>query len=304
VQSFDAKKDGLPYSELILPFEVVNNQVTFRLRKSNQDQIRFEFYGISLETEQDAGITLHNVGIGGSQYNCLLRDVLLLQQLPSYKPDLIILDYGTNDILYYNRIDPKLESEIKKIIEQIRSVVPEATILLTSTMDMSFRRRNVTAALTFSNLIKRIAIEQNCPFYDWYWVSGGKRSIGYWLSTKLAQPDGVHMNISGATVKGNLLADAFLYLTKNDSQSRDTLLIENPNAYQNYTFDHLYPQIKTTNGGKSSKNKVYIVKKGDTIGKIARKYHVSIKELKQINGLKSDKINAKQKLKIPFKMNN
>ena len=42
----------------------------------------------------------------------------------------------------------------------------------------------------------------------------------------------------------------------------------------------------------------YKVKKGDNLGSIAKKYHVSVKQLKQWNGLKSDFIREGQKLRI------
>lgn len=46
------------------------------------------------------------------------------------------------------------------------------------------------------------------------------------------------------------------------------------------------------------KTKNYIVKKGDTLSKIARKYHVRISDLMKWNHLKSDKIRDGQKLII------
>lgn len=42
----------------------------------------------------------------------------------------------------------------------------------------------------------------------------------------------------------------------------------------------------------------YKVKRGDNLGSIARKFHVSVKQLKQWNGLKNDNIREGQKLKI------
>lgn len=42
----------------------------------------------------------------------------------------------------------------------------------------------------------------------------------------------------------------------------------------------------------------YTVKKGDTLTKIANKYHVTVNDLKKWNNLKSDRINAGQKLTI------
>ena len=48
--------------------------------------------------------------------------------------------------------------------------------------------------------------------------------------------------------------------------------------------------------------KVYKVKKGDTLIKIAKKFNVSVAEIKRINKLKSHKIRVGQKLKIPVKV--
>ena len=42
----------------------------------------------------------------------------------------------------------------------------------------------------------------------------------------------------------------------------------------------------------------YTIKEGDNLGKIAKKFHCSVKQLKEWNGLKSDNIRAGKKLKI------
>jgi membrane-bound lytic murein transglycosylase D len=42
----------------------------------------------------------------------------------------------------------------------------------------------------------------------------------------------------------------------------------------------------------------YTIKRGDTLGGIAKKFHCSVKQLKQWNGLKSDNIRDGKKLKI------
>lgn len=67
---------------------------------------------------------------------------------------------------------------------------------------------------------------------------------------------------------------------------------------------------KTTAGSKSTrkttarksssrKARTYTVKKGDTLGAIARRNGTSVKALKRANGLKSDLIHINQKLTIP-----
>jgi hypothetical protein len=49
---------------------------------------------------------------------------------------------------------------------------------------------------------------------------------------------------------------------------------------------------------KANAVKVYYVKSGDTLGHIAKRYKVSVRQLKQWNNLKSDMIRVGQKLKI------
>lgn len=49
---------------------------------------------------------------------------------------------------------------------------------------------------------------------------------------------------------------------------------------------------------KEQKSITYVVKSGDTLNKIAKKYHVKVSDLKKWNKLKGDMIREKQKLKI------
>lgn len=56
---------------------------------------------------------------------------------------------------------------------------------------------------------------------------------------------------------------------------------------------------KKSSRKSSSKIRTYTVKKGDTLGAIARKNGTSVKALKRANGLKSDMIHINQKLTIP-----
>ena len=56
---------------------------------------------------------------------------------------------------------------------------------------------------------------------------------------------------------------------------------------------------KSSSRKSSPKARTYTVKKGDTLGAIARRNGTSVKALKRANGLKSDLIHINQKLTIP-----
>ena len=56
---------------------------------------------------------------------------------------------------------------------------------------------------------------------------------------------------------------------------------------------------KSSSRKSAPKARTYTVKKGDTLGAIARRNGTSVKALKRANGLKSDLIHINQKLTIP-----
>ncbi|HNQ90651.1 MAG TPA: LysM peptidoglycan-binding domain-containing protein [Verrucomicrobiota bacterium] len=62
------------------------------------------------------------------------------------------------------------------------------------------------------------------------------------------------------------------------------------------------PVPATTTPGAGSPpdgSQVYVVKSGDNLTRIARQYHVTVRELRAANNLKTDRISVGQKLKIP-----
>lgn len=58
------------------------------------------------------------------------------------------------------------------------------------------------------------------------------------------------------------------------------------------------PTARPSASGGSGQWVYYKVKSGDNLGKIARKYHCTVKQLKNWNGLKSDRISIGQRLKV------
>lgn len=55
---------------------------------------------------------------------------------------------------------------------------------------------------------------------------------------------------------------------------------------------------KAKEKSKEPKYITYVVQKGDNLSKIAKKYHVTVKDIMKWNNLKNDRIREKQKLKI------
>ena len=69
--------------------------------------------------------------------------------------------------------------------------------------------------------------------------------------------------------------------------------------YQNIDTIKVVQEKERTPPKKKPVVKTYTVKSGDTLSRIAQKYHVTVSALKRKNNLKSDLIRTGQKLKIP-----
>ena len=71
--------------------------------------------------------------------------------------------------------------------------------------------------------------------------------------------------------------------------------------YKLWKFDGSKKQItksKRSRDEKSNNDSNYVVKKGDTLYSISKKYNISINEIKKKNKLKNDQLNIGQRLKI------
>jgi hypothetical protein len=315
------QKDKEPYILVEIP-SVKNRKLTFHVVKTNPNESEFEFYGMSLESHKEQGLIYHNAGVGAARWNSLLFQELLWEQITTLNPDLIVLDYGTNDFLYDDKIRPALESEIRTVISKMKEAAPNASFIITSASDLFFKKRNCKAGEPFSDMIHRIAADTKCAVYDWYWISGGQGSMEDWVKSGLAQPDYVHLAVKGYELKGNLFFDAInhsmQWLDKNplaeeyffkldslkakDKIKREKILDKpvvytQPQTARNQVSGTAVPVASTVGRTKYIHN----ITNGESLYSIGRKYNVTINQLKSWNGMVSDKIIAGKTLFVWIK---
>ena len=185
----------------VIRFDIVNTDP--------KPEDAFELYGLSIENKTP-GVIYHNLGVGGAAYGALRSQAYFEAQSSLLAPDLVILDWGTNDLIYKNTVPEQLESTIVETIRKVRAEHPDALIVLTSVQDTYFRKQPITATWEFAQLIRRLAKENDCLLYDWYRVAGGANAMRTWYAYGLAQPDHVHLSGLGYAIKGDLLAQAML----------------------------------------------------------------------------------------------
>lgn len=289
--------------------------LTIKVKKSSEQQREFELYGLSFESEDHSGAIAHSFGISGAPYASLLMESLLEEQLTHLNPNLVILDLGTNDYIPGNRIPMDMEIKITDVIRKIRRAIPQADILLTTTQDMNRRGINMSAGRSLSLLIREIARKEHCAFFDWYWISGGPKTMRYWVNQGLAQRDNIHLTHAGYTLKGRLLATAFMNTVKKLEEDpgleklilntdsiplplqalRDSLRnVPTPPQHYNRTLANEVPAGKLIS---------HTIKTGESLGSIAEKYGVSITSIRELNGIYGSKIIAGKTLKVVVKNN-
>lgn len=116
----------------------------------------------------------------------------------------------------------------------------------------------------------------------------------------------VSVNVKGGVSLSSIAKSARLSLKElqkyNRHFNRSTLPPKNRyyNVYLPYDKLRFFKQNFSKKHYAESSLITHTVKKGETLSSIAQSYRVSIKELKELNGIEDSKINANQKLNIPI----
>ena len=319
--------------DLKLP-EKFTTFIQFQVNKTDSTQREFEFYGMQLSTTSNKGVSYNSVGINGASLLSFLKQDLFEEQVKQVNPDLIILDYGTNDLAGGKFDSTYFITNLTKSIQRIKEVLPSTCIIIPTVQDFTVNGKNISATAEYAGFLRRFAEKNNVVFYDYFAISGGKRSMKKWLSNGIAKSDQIHLTQQGYVLKGELYGNAILtsyarYLSnptervifdrkplqpiiKDSLEIKDSISSEIKELPKKNVSVNQIPKNASTleipkNKDKSAnsktvtpnKNKSYTVKKGDSLSEIAAKYKISVSQLKKVNKLKSDKLQIGQKLILP-----
>ncbi len=200
--------DSTESTFLLVDVPSIAQKITLKITKTGSNQKYFQFYGMDLISDKNSGINYHSSGVGGARFRSVLALTLFSKQIQSINPNLVILDFGTNDFLYDDSIKASLEQEIRAVVGKVRVATPLASIILCSAQDLYYKQKNIKSTEKFSKLISKVSKDLECGFWDWYWISGGSNSLKMWLNEGLSRQDLIHLTNSGYKVKGKLLYDA------------------------------------------------------------------------------------------------
>jgi lysophospholipase L1-like esterase len=176
-------------------------------------------FGASFQKDAP-GVIYNSLGVNGGQIQMVLRyfdRTQWTEQLQHQTPDLVILNYGTNESGFASYIDSSYGKELREVIARVKAALPGTPILIMSPMDRGERHGDGTIG-TISTLPKLVAIqrqaavETGCAFFNTFEAMGGEGTMGKWygMQPRLVSADFMHPLPQGARKVGVLLDDALL----------------------------------------------------------------------------------------------
>jgi len=175
-------------------------------------------YGVALE-RTEPGVVYDTLGmLGGTVHHMtLFHEDTWVQDLQNRKPDLVILNFGTNESNYgYLALSEYLHS-YAVVIGRIRTALPGVSILIMSPMDRGARNDDgdIVTIPSIPLLVaaqQRVARTEAVAFYDTFAAMGGMGTMARWYDEhpRLVTGDFTHPTYTGAEQLGTMLVNALL----------------------------------------------------------------------------------------------
>ena len=204
------------------------NVSSFEVRSEGEVSV----FGVVLEND-DPGVVYDSLGVNGAFAGLLattMNGPHWTEQLQHRNPNLVILNYGTNESEYAS--DDQMERydrELREVVSRVRTALPTASILIVSPMDRGKRApggRIITmpAIPKIVEMQRRVALKSHCAFLNLYTAMGGEGTMARWYEGRkhLVGADLTHPNGEGAQTVGNLIYMALMEDYDNYRESQQT----------------------------------------------------------------------------------
>lgn len=165
------------------------------------------------------GVVVSNVGVVGAQLEHFGRTdpEVLRQEFEAYRPDMIVLAYGTNEGFSPRLTAPEYEAVLRAQVARIRRVAGrDIPLMLLGAPDAASRSAGMGASCGAGwytpNLLngvrsvqRRVARELRLGFWDWEQAMGGRCASQSWLTSGLMRSDMVHFTREGGDRIGAMI---------------------------------------------------------------------------------------------------
>jgi lysophospholipase L1-like esterase len=174
-------------------------------------------FGVSFE-RNTPGVIYNSLGLNGGQVQVVVRyfdQPQWAEELQHQHPDLVVINYGTNESIYADYIERYYPGELHQVIQRVKAAVPRASVLIMSPMDRGQRDSNarITTVPTLPRLVeiqRQTALEMDCAFFNTFQAMGGEGTMARWYDSqpRLVSADFTHPLPAGARKVGVLLDQA------------------------------------------------------------------------------------------------
>jgi lysophospholipase L1-like esterase len=175
------------------------------------------FYGVEFRKDRP-GVIYSSLGVNGANITLLSRafnGAHWATQLNHYRPDLVVLAYGTNESGYSQFVDGTWGKELKAAVHRLQAALPNSSILLMSPMDRGEKNEagDIDTIATLPRLVSiesSVAAETGVAFFNTYQAMGGRGTMARWYAAepRLVGADFIHPMPAGAKIVGGLLYNA------------------------------------------------------------------------------------------------
>ena len=193
------------------PFQLETPAKELSLRVT-RGQVRL--FGVSSENGA-AGVVYSSLGLNGASITVLSRmfnQSHWAAELQHDEPDLVVINYGTNEADFGDFVDHQYERELREALRRVRAALPETSILVMSPMDRGYRNAagEIVTMDTIPRIVamqRRVARETGCGFFDTFDAMGGAGTMARWYTAqpRLVSADFIHPYPAG----GKMIATVF-----------------------------------------------------------------------------------------------
>jgi len=184
------------------------------------------------------GVIYSSLGLNGTWAGVLawyMNGAHWSDQLKEARPDLVVLNYGTNECAYPKYVDSTYAKDVRQILRRIQSALPGTPVLVMSPMDRGARESGgtigtISALPRLVHIQAQVAAETGCAFFNTFEAMGGVGTMGRWYQAepRMVSADFIHPLPSGARIVGTLLYQALTdaYNTWKMEQLRQTRIAQ------------------------------------------------------------------------------
>jgi lysophospholipase L1-like esterase len=179
-------------------------------------------FGAVLENE-GPGVVYDSLGVNGAFAGLLataMNEDHWKQQLQHRSPDLVVINYGTNESQYATAAQmERYEKELREVIRRVREALPGASVLVASPMDRGQHAPGgrIITKPTIPLIVEmqhRVALDTHCAFFSTFAAMGGEGTMAKWYAGKgrdrLVREDLTHPSAKGAEAVGRLIYEALI----------------------------------------------------------------------------------------------